>query len=152
MSRNFYTESKSVINYYAVTVKCGHVGQRFFVVKTLPTQAKNGKEAAKLARQIPRVKHDRADAILSVQKISASEYWNLQDCVADDIYFHVNNKQDQTRLLPDLLSQVEEEPVLKSWKHIAREPSRHLIYDAKIKIRNVRNYYRLYKGGIDDCV
>ena len=51
--------------FFRVTCKCGHVGRQFFVRVDFPVNADSGKEAAEIARFIPRVKHDHKDAILN---------------------------------------------------------------------------------------
>ena len=51
------------MEFYLVTTKCGHVGKGHYVPITFPIKAENGKEAAKIARMLPRVKHHHWDAI-----------------------------------------------------------------------------------------
>ena len=67
------------INYFEVIAKCGHVGKRFYIPIKFAVAAESSKEAAKIARSIPRVKHDHKDAILSVKKISYQEYVQLEE-------------------------------------------------------------------------
>ena len=62
---------------FKVTAKCGHVGRNHYVVKNFPVQASNGREAAKIARDLPRVKHHHKDAIINVEEITFSEYYLL---------------------------------------------------------------------------
>ena len=57
------------MKYFMVTAKCGHVGKNNFYKGTLFLKAENGKEAARIARDCPRVKHDQKDAILDVKEI-----------------------------------------------------------------------------------
>ena len=54
--------------YFEVIVKCGHVGHGKYIVKKLAILAESAKQAAKIARYIPRVKHHKKDAILSCKK------------------------------------------------------------------------------------
>lgn len=70
--------------YYKVLVKCGHVGRNKYILKWLYIKAIDGKEAAKIARNIPRVKHNHKDVIRELKKIPFDEYviglkMNLQD-------------------------------------------------------------------------
>lgn len=81
--------------YYAVTTKCGHVGRKYYLPVTFPVVAESGKEAARLGRYIPRVKHGHKDAILDVQKISYEEYLLLVEKRNNDMYLKCKNKQQQ---------------------------------------------------------
>ena len=65
--------------YFAVTTKCGHVGRKYYLPVTFPVVAESGKEAARLGRDIPRVKHTHKDAILDVREISYEEYLILEN-------------------------------------------------------------------------
>ena len=64
--------------FYKVTCKCGHVGKKWFIRISFPVNAESGKEAAQIARSIPRVKHDHKDAILGCVEIDYEEYLLLQ--------------------------------------------------------------------------
>ena len=46
------------MGYFKVQVKCGHVGKDYYFPGELYITAENGREAAKVARVMPRVKHD----------------------------------------------------------------------------------------------
>ena len=80
---------------FAVEAKCGHVGKDSCIIIDFPIIAENGKEAAKIARKIPRVKHDHKDAIISVKKISNEEYDNLIRLNKDDNYLKCTSIQEQ---------------------------------------------------------
>jgi len=56
--------------FYIVTAKCGHVGKSKYILIDFPVIAEDGREAAKIARQIPRVKHHHKDAIRNVEESS----------------------------------------------------------------------------------
>ena len=62
------------MRYFKVVAKCGHVGRHRYIVKDFYIVANDGKEAAFKVRHLPRVKHDRKDAILSVEAIAKDEY------------------------------------------------------------------------------
>ena len=81
--------------YFAVTTKCGHVGRKDYLPVTFPVVAESGKEAARLGRYIPRVKHAHKDAILDVRKISYEEYLLLVDENNNNMYLKCKNKQQQ---------------------------------------------------------
>ncbi len=92
--------------FYAVETKCGHVGRRRCVIITFPIKAKSGKEAANIARRIPRVKHDHKDAILSVKHITEEEFLSLLENTNNDEYLHCKNIQEQRERCADLNGRV----------------------------------------------
>lgn len=83
------------IKYYAVTAKCGHVGRGYYILIEFGVEAKDAKEGARIARSIPRVKHDHKDAIRKVREISREEYLKIQYRNYNDPYLKAHNKQDQ---------------------------------------------------------
>ena len=84
-------------NYFAVTVKFGHVGKHKFIIKTVAIIAESGKDAAYKARWMARAKHHAKDAILSVKKIDAEAYSALREQVNSDPYFNCKNIQQQRK-------------------------------------------------------
>lgn len=82
-------------NYYAVTVKFGHVGKTKCIIKTVPTVAEDGKKAAEAARWMARAKHHAKDVIVSVIKINEDQYLLLKKEHDKDPYFHCKNVQQQ---------------------------------------------------------
>lgn len=109
-------------NYYSVAAKCGHVGRNNYIVKTFAVYAENGKEAAKIARKFPRVKHNQKDAILSVQKISKQEYRNLYKQNNSDLYFRCESIQDQKRLC-SLTNQIKREQFTNDYDDVEEDRS-----------------------------
>lgn len=81
--------------YFKVKAKCGHVGRNNYIEKLFYVVADSGKEAAYNVRFQPRVKHDRKDAILSVEKISKEEFELGVKYFKTDMYFHVSNSTEQ---------------------------------------------------------
>ena len=57
-------EVSPMVQYYEVVCKGGHVGSNNYFPMHLFIAAENGREAAAIARQAPRVKHDRKDSIM----------------------------------------------------------------------------------------
>ena len=94
------------IKYFAVEAKCGHVGRKNCIIITFPIVADDRKDAARIARKMPRVKHDHKDAILSVKQISKDEYLSLKEINSSDNYLRCESKQDQIILCKDLDSRV----------------------------------------------
>ena len=94
------------IKYFAVEAKCGHVGRKNCIIITFPIVADDRKDAARIARKIPRVKHDHKDAILSVKQISEDEYLSLREINSSDDYLKCESKQEQRVFCKDLESRV----------------------------------------------
>ena len=82
-------------NYYEVIAKCGHVGKKHYVPVKFAVIAKDGKEAAKMVRQFPRVKHDHKDAILNVNKIDYERYLEIVEMNNNDPYLKCHSRQEQ---------------------------------------------------------
>ena len=75
-------------NYYLFEVMCGHVGAYAYIPVLFPIIAEDGREAAKKARSIPRVKHHNKYAILSVKKCSYEEYLAQKEANEEDAYLN----------------------------------------------------------------
>lgn len=89
-------------NYYIVKAVCGHVGRGRAVDKDFAVCAASGKEAASIARAIPRVKHDMKYAIKSVLKVEYKDYLNQRFLNNCDPYFKCLNRREQDDLCPTL--------------------------------------------------
>lgn len=98
---SLYQRKEVRMRYYRVSAKCGHVGRNHYIVKNFYIWANDGKEAALKVRYLPRVKHDRKDAILSVEPISKEEYLIGKRLVAQDEYFKVHSSTEQRRCKAD---------------------------------------------------
>lgn len=104
------------MKFFKVTTKCGHVGIHNYILIAFPVKAECGKDAAAIARYLPRVKHNRKDAIVSVEEISQQEFDELENELSKDPYLHCSNVQEQKlcemegRILP-------EERCLEHMKH-----------------------------------
>ena len=95
--------------FFRVTCKCGHVGRQFFIKIDFPVNADSGKEAAEIARNIPRVKHDHKDAILNCVEIDYEEYQIIQKINNNDPYLKCKNPQEQVHIL-GFVERLETEP------------------------------------------
>ena len=93
-------------NYYAVKAICGHVGRNKYIKIVFPICCKTKKEAAYIARYMPRVKHDRKDAILSAEAISYDEYISLLENNGHDEYLKCKSKQEQKIYCVDLENRI----------------------------------------------
>ena len=81
--------------YYSVTTKCGHVGKGYYILIDFPVVAENAKEAARIARDIPRVKHNHSDAIREVIEITKEQFKELKENNKNDPYLNAHSKQEQ---------------------------------------------------------
>ncbi len=88
-----------ITKYYEVIAKCGHVGKKYYVPIKFAVVAKSGKDAAKIARQIPRVKHHHKDAILKVTKIDYETFLELKEINSKDPYLKCSSKQEQRKIV-----------------------------------------------------
>lgn len=120
---------------YKVTAKCGHVGRSNYVLKDFPVKAENGRDAAKIARRIPRVKHHHKDAIVRVIEITLEEYYALILANKNDPYFSCENVQDQRRYDELIFSETFEDE-----REI--EPCKKIVYYGKEILRNPKKFMR----------
>lgn len=88
--------------YYAVTTKCGHVGRGKYTEITFPIAATCGKEAAFIARYMPRVKHDLKYAIVDCVEVTYDEYMDLKEINSNNPYLQCKNIQEQNLLCEEL--------------------------------------------------
>lgn len=89
----------NVVKYFKVTCKCGHTGSRkYYIPITFAVRAMNGKEAAAIARQIPRCKHDHKDCIQKVEECSYDEFVELYKNNKLNPYLNCTCIQDQKLL------------------------------------------------------
>ena len=136
--------------FFRVTCKCGHVGRQFFVRVDFPVNADSGKEAAEIARFIPRVKHDHKDAILNCVEIDYEEYAILQKINDNDPYLKCKNPQEQTHIY-GFAERLETEPkyekqVIKSRKDVVefKNKKRKLVEDSFESYQmDCRNWFSL---------
>jgi hypothetical protein len=91
---------------YIVSTKCGHVGNNKYIVIDFAVSAKSAKEAARIARSIPRVKHHWKNAIEEVREVTPEEYYNQININKEDGYLKSQNIQDQRRECEDIIERV----------------------------------------------
>lgn len=88
--------------YYAITVKCGHVGRNKYIPITFPIIANSKKKAAEVVRLFPRVKHDHKDYVLDAREVTREEYLDILEKNNNDIYLKVASIQEQREKCLDL--------------------------------------------------
>jgi len=95
VSKDMHEISKnSDRKFFAVRVKCGHVGRDHYVERTYYVGAPDAKQAATLAKELPRVKRDHKDAILSVEEVTHEEFREGRARNAEDPYLAARNPQE----------------------------------------------------------
>lgn len=115
------------MRYYKVAAKCGHVGRYHYIIKEFYIEANDGKDAAHKVRHLPRVKHDRKDAILSIEIITQADYLAGKALQAKDMYFRVHSSTEQRQC-----GAVDYELVLPEIKVAKRQKCRNPIYYNKL--------------------
>lgn len=135
------------MKYFMVTAKCGHVGKNNYYKGTLFFKANNGKEAARLARACPRVKHDQKDAILSVTEIDNFCFEVGRELNHSIHYYTCETIQEQRMYLSEIEDNifvedwVYEEPQKKSKKHSLRKTyNMDPVYESYKNRKNI-DYY-----------
>jgi len=132
--------------YYAVTAKCGHTGfgNNSFIMITFAVNAETAKAAAKIARGLPRVKHDHKDAIVNVHAVQKNEYISILICNDLDPFLKVKSIQEQRRSIPyeDIVTRVHLEEVRTPKGQFDFGCNNVRYYCGKMKIRNPRKYYQ----------
>lgn len=124
---------------FEVKAKCGHVGKNFFTLKTFAVKAENGKEAALIVRNMPRVKHHHKDAIRSVFEISIERFQELCKSNSEDPYFLCKNIQEHKQYV--LECEVFEEKIAERKE---KEEIKKPIYVGKELLRNPKRCFKNY--------
>lgn len=103
-------------NYFLVTVRCGHVGRNKFIPVTFPVFAASGKEAASIGRNMPRAKHHAKDCVISVENVTADQFYEIQKANDSDPYLKCTNRQEQQLYLDDIYPRVTEVLEVKKYR------------------------------------
>lgn len=122
---------------FEAVCKCGHVGREKYIPIPFPIKAESRKDAAKIARDMPRVKHDHKDAILNVIKIDLRRYNELKRANNQDNYLHCQNIQDQN--LIDISDRLIEEKRPNLYP-IHKDEGDKQFYCSKLQLRNPKKY------------
>lgn len=130
------------MNMYEVCAKCGHVGKNNYVDVIFAVRATSGKEAARVARAFPRVKHHHKDAIRYVVQIDEVRYWEIRKANNSNPYFLCHNIQEQRRTC-------EITPICDTRFITVEGPKnaqKKKFYEGKREIKKPNRYYRNYEG------
>jgi len=126
---------------YEVVCRCGHVGNGKYVLKSFAVCGKDAKDAARRAREIPRVKHHNKHAIESVKQIDEYRFCEIQYANEMDPYFACRNKREQWAVC-DLNVFVDDAMVELEVKRSNDSRSKKTLYSGKTKIKNPRKFIR----------
>lgn len=94
-SRKEKTMTGEELGYFEVLAKCGHVGRKHYILKRFAIRAESAKEAARITRNIPRVKHHHKDAIRSVTAVTPERFAEIVRENSADPFFCCHSVQDQ---------------------------------------------------------
>ena len=126
---------------FEVAAKCGHVGRNYYTLKTFAVIAENGREAAKIVRWIPRVKHHQADAILYVAEIGLERFIEINEINDADPYFACHCTQEQRKIDVPVFP----EKAVPRWMEKQTDTNHGKpTYYGKEKIRNPKKYMKHY--------
>jgi hypothetical protein len=129
--------------HFIVTAKCGHVRRANYIPIDFTVSAPNGKEAAAIARQLPRVKHDHKDAILGVREVTIEEFARQTFINNNDPFLHIANRREHEALAPLFEHRIVSEAQEITYKNARCEGSCKIIHVGKERIRNPKKWARL---------
>ena len=125
------------MRYFIVTAKCGHVGRDNYIPIDFAVKAESASKAASYARDLPRVKHDYKDAILSVQEVDIFDYSELDWVNRYDPYLQCTTRREQMQEYEAIYHRIREEARPEQERTELPEKA---VYSGKKRIRNVRRY------------
>jgi len=127
--------------YYAVKCKCGHVGRHNYILITYGIIAESAKEAAFIARWLPRCKHHHKDCIREVTEITIDEYIQIRLINNLDPYLNCSSRKQQKT--HDVSGRVfpEEE------KELENNISINKVYKGKLSIRKPKKFLIAFPKG-----
>ena len=130
--------------YYAVICKCGHVGRkRSYTCVKFPIKAHSAYEAESIARNIPRVKHGSATAILKITEIDYSTFARILFENSLNPYLHCHSDEESEE--KGVRVKTFREPEMLPGPGNSRGPYSRTKprYRGKNIIRNVRTYSKM---------
>ena len=133
---------------FEAVCKGGHVGRGWYRPIHFPIIAESRKDAARIARDMPRVKHNHKDAVLNVIKIDFRRYKELKRENDRDKYLHCRNIQDQN--LIDIDDQLIEEKKPNIYP-IHKDESDQSFYCGKRQLRNPKKFMTRYYD-FENCI
>ncbi len=99
------------MKFFKATVKFGHVGRNYYYKGNLFITAETKKQAAEIAKNSPRVKHDHKDAVLSIEEVNFETYIVESKKNREIKYFSCYNIQQQR----NCFYEIENDIFCESW-------------------------------------
>ena len=93
--------------FFIVATKCGHVGRNKFVMVDFAIKAETAKEAASVAKKLPRVKKHWRDVISKVREVSQDGFYEQILENSKDNYLKSKCIQDQRTMCNDIKERVQ---------------------------------------------
>jgi len=134
--------------FFAVTAKCGHVGRQFYYEGTFNISALTKKEAAAIARSMPRVKRDHKDAILRVEEITVETFTAAQEAFKSEAYFHCNSKRKHNLFHDEIATKLRPETDLVH-EYRKKKHNEKRVFEPRIKQHYKREKYILLEDDLD---
>ncbi len=128
------------MKYFVVKTKCGHVGKNKYIIIDFPVNGEDAREAARKARNIPRVKKHLKDAIVSVKEISYDEYVEIYNNNKNDEYLKCSNKQELL-LIDNIEDRIHS---LEKNYHRRKREIRDFRWFHKVLVKNYKKYILKY--------
>jgi len=133
----------SELKNYKVNCKCGHCDSRMYYIDIpFAIKAMDGKEAARIGRNMPRCKHNHKDCVLSVEEIDDEMYEQLLFENANDEYLKCNNIQQQRQIDGIKDRYILDPHYFERKQKPMKEKNIKQLYDGKERIRDVKRYFR----------
>jgi hypothetical protein len=126
------------MEFFEVAAKCGHVGKKRYYRGLFYVRAENGKAAAAIVRMMPRVKHNRKDAIIAVTKINYAVYKKGNAAHHQNPYFDCHNNQEMQLVF----AEIAEDIYYETYEININKCKSHNISDRKAKRNAMLRYYR----------
>lgn len=122
--------------------------ERPFREDILPIIAQTAKDAAAVARYIPRVKHDHKDAILDCVEIDEEEFRSISELNNQDPYLRCSNAQEQDNII-DFALRIEDEPSFFSEKP---QKKHERVRDVSYKIKKQKEADECLKNELSEFI
>lgn len=134
--------------FFEVVAKCGHVGKQFYYEGHFFVESNNASCAAKRVRNMPRVKHDHEDAILSVREVPYNIYIIGVHEMETNAYFNCTNSSEQRfhwdEIEPFIMPETEKQMTYRG-KHCKSFRRSNNCAARTSKVRGLRNPYKYAK-------
>lgn len=130
--------------YFIVKARCGHVGRDKYIPIHFPIWANTAKDAAAIARNIPRVKHDHKDAVMSVKQVNWIAFEVQKVLNEFDPYLKVGSKYEQNAIMDLIADRIEYEDREQVFVPHKRDSVKYKLLKNSIRCAEMDNQIKLY--------